>query len=42
MKITKIWFKRDYLYGEDENDKIYRQSLLWYKNLRKVSDEERA
>ncbi len=42
MKITKIWFKDDYLYGEDESGKIYRQSLLWYKNLRKASDEERA
>lgn len=41
MKITKIWFKGDYLYGEDENGKIYRQSLLWYKNLRKATNEER-
>ena len=42
MKINTIWFKDDYLYGEDESGKIYRQSLLWYKNLRKASDEERA
>jgi len=42
MKIVKIWFKGDYLYGEDENGRTYRQSLLWYKNLRKASDEERA
>lgn len=42
MEITKIWFKDDYLYGEDESGKTYRQSLLWYKNLRKASDEERA
>lgn len=41
MKITKIWFKGDELYGEDENGKVYRQSLLWYKNLRKATDEER-
>lgn len=41
MKIIKIWFKGDYLYGEDENGKVYRQSLLWYKNLRKASTEER-
>lgn len=42
MKIIKIWFKGDYLYGEDESGKTYRQSLLWYKNLRKATDEERA
>lgn len=42
MKITKIWFEGDYLYGKDEGGKIYRQSLLWYKNLRRASDEERA
>lgn len=42
MKITKIWFKGDYFYGEDENGKTYRQSLLWYKNLGRASDEERA
>ena len=42
MKIIKIWFDHDYIYGEDENGSNYRQSLLWYKNIRKVSDEERA
>lgn len=41
MRVIKIWFKGDYLYGEDESGKIYRQSLLWYKNLRKATDEER-
>ena len=41
MKIIKIWFKGDYLYGEDESGKTYRQSLLWYKNLRNATDEER-
>ena len=41
MRIIKIWFKSDYLYGEDESGKTYRQSLLWYKNLRKATDEER-
>ena len=41
MRITKIWFKGDYIYGEDESGKTYRQSLLWYKNLRKANDEER-
>ena len=42
MKIIKIWFDHDYIYGEDENGKNYRQSLLWYKNLRKASNDERA
>ncbi|HCD78367.1 MAG TPA: DUF2442 domain-containing protein [Prevotella sp.] len=41
MKIIKIWFEGDYLYGKDENGKTYRQSLLWYKNLRNATDEER-
>lgn len=42
MKIIKIWFNDDYIYGLDENGKTHRQSLLWYKNLRNASDEERA
>lgn len=42
MKIIKIWFDGDYIYGSDESGKIYRQSLLWYKKLRNASDEERA
>lgn len=42
MKIIKIWFEGDYLYGKDENGKTYRQSLLWYKNLRNATDEERG
>lgn len=41
MKIIKIWFEGDYIYGSDADGKIYRQSLLWYKNLRNASDEER-
>ena len=42
MKIIKIWFDGDYIYGSDENGKTYRQSLLWYKKLKNASDEERA
>lgn len=41
MKIIKIWFKGDYLYGENDSGKTYRQSLLWYKKLRSATDEER-
>lgn len=41
MKITKIWFDGDYIYGADEQGRSYRQSLLWYKALRAASDRER-
>lgn len=41
MKIEKIWFDRDYLYGCDESGKVYRQSLLWYPRLRNASDDAR-
>ena len=41
MKIIKIWFKGDYLYGEDDSGKTYRQSLSWHKKLRSATDEER-
>lgn len=42
MKITKIWFDTDYIYGADESGNEYRQSLLWYPKLRTASDEHRA
>lgn len=42
MKINKIWFDGDYLYGEGDNGKTYRQSLLWYKHLRDATDEQRS
>lgn len=42
MKITKIWFDADYIYGMDEKEKEYKQSLLWYPKLRDASDEERS
>ena len=41
MKIEKIWFDGDYLYGCDESGKVYRQSLLWYPRLRNASDDAR-
>ncbi|MDE6369155.1 MAG: DUF2442 domain-containing protein [Muribaculaceae bacterium] len=41
MKITRIWFDSDYIYGSDESGAIYRQSLLWYPALKDASDEER-
>ena len=42
MKIVKIWFKGDYIYGEDEAGNKYRQSLLWYPKLRAANKEERS
>lgn len=41
MKIKKIWFDGDYIYGMDERYNTYRQSLLWYSKLRNASAEER-
>ena len=41
MKIKKIWFDGDYIYGMDERNNTYRQSLLWYSKLRNASAEER-
>ena len=39
MKIIKIWFDTDYIYGADENGNEYHQSLLWYPKLRTASEE---
>lgn len=41
MRINKIWFDREWLYGLGDDGKTYRQSLLWYKELANASDEER-
>ena len=41
MKIRKIWFEGDYLYGLGDDGRQYRQSLLWYPHLRMASDKER-
>lgn len=41
MTIKKIWFDSDYIYGEDENGKTLKQSLIWYPRLKEASDEER-
>lgn len=42
MKIIKIWFDTEYIYGADENNNEYRQSLLWYPKLRNATDDQRA
>lgn len=41
MKIVKIWFDGEYIYGKDENGKEYRQSLLWYQRLLAATENER-
>ncbi len=41
MKITRIWFDADYIYGETESGKKYRQSLLWYPGLKNATERER-
>lgn len=42
MKIIRIWFDREYIYGADESGKEYRQSLLWYPALKNATDVERS
>lgn len=41
VKILKIWFDVDYIYGNDEKGREYRQSLLWYPKLKDASEKER-
>lgn len=41
MKINKIWFDGEWIYGLGDDGKTYRQSLLWYKDLANASDKER-
>ena len=41
MKINKIWFEDEWLYGLGDDGKTYRQSLLWYPRLYRASDSER-
>ena len=41
MTIKKIWFDAEYIYGEDENGQVLKQSLLWYPKLKEATDEER-
>ncbi len=41
LKITKIWFDGEYIYGLGEDGQTYRQSLLWYDRLLHATPEER-
>ena len=42
MKISKIWFVDDRIYGLTDDGRELWQSLLYYKRLRNATDEERA
>ena len=39
MEIRRIWFDERYLFGEDTEGKVYKQSLLWYPELAEASEE---
>ena len=41
IRISKIWFKDEWLYGLGDDGKTYRQSLLWYPKLKAAGTEER-
>ena len=41
MKINKIWFDGEWIYGLADDGKTYRQSLLWYKELAQASEAQR-
>ena len=40
-RIVRIWFDGDWLCGEDEGGKVYRQSVLWYWRLADATPEQR-
>ena len=42
MKISKIWFADDRIYGLTDDGRELWQSLLYYRRLRNATDEERA
>lgn len=41
IDIKKIWFEGDWLYGEDTQGKVYKQSILWYRRLVDATPEQR-
>ena len=40
MKIKEIWFDAEHIYGRDEEEREYSQSLLWYPKLRCLESVE--
>lgn len=41
MKIKRIWFADDRIYGETDDGRVLWQSLLYYKRLRNATSEQR-
>lgn len=41
MKITKIWFENDRIYGLTDDGRTLWQSLLYYKHLLYATEEQR-
>lgn len=41
MKITRIWFADDRIYGLTDSGKTVWQSLLWYKRLRESTEDQK-
>lgn len=41
MKIEKIWFDNNRIYGKTDDGRVLWQSLLYYKRLLKATPEER-
>ena len=41
MKIKKIWFANDRIYGETDDGRVLWQSLLYYKRLRTATPTQR-
>lgn len=41
MVIREIWFEGEFLFGRGEEDKVFKQSLLWYPELSEATEEQR-
>ena len=41
MKLTKIWFADNRIYGLTDQGNTVWQSLLWYKRLLNATEEQR-
>ena len=41
MVIREIWFEGESLFGRSEDNRVYKQSLLWYPELFDASEEQR-
>ena len=41
MRVRKIWFDKEFLYGEDSEGRELKQSLAWYPELAEASEDQR-